>query len=249
MIILGLRMKRVLIAGDSLTAGQLGASFVDILARKNMPYRMIAKGRGGDTLLGIRRRLLSHLTRHVPDIVIIEAGVNDLLLPWFRMRGGSWKKLADRLEASGSIPSTEISSFQSLYSETIATANQCVSFVIVTTITCLGEDLGSVLNQRREQYNEVIRHLSEKYNVHLADVGKVFNGILQIMQAPSDYLLNEYYSLYLDTFLTTTSTVIDFLSRQRRLALTVDGIHLNNRGAQVYAETILEQLPHVNKQN
>ncbi len=239
-------MNKILVVGDSLTAGHPGIGFADILSKTKSHYQVVVQGRGGDTLLGISQRLPSLLKRHTPDSLIIEAGVNDLILPWFKTRGGAWKKLATRLDSLGSIPSMDITSFQSLYSETVTTAQQHTCAVIMTTIPCLGEDLNSELNQQRQEYNATIRHIAVTHAVCLADVGKAFDSILQAVYPPSTYLLNEYHNLFMDTLLTAIHATTDLLSKRRQLVLTVDGIHLNRRGAQVFAETIQNELACIN---
>lgn len=234
-------MKRILIVGDSLMAGRPGASFVKALARRGSVERVTAAGRGGATLLEIRRRVLPLIKRHAPDVVILEAGTNDLLLPWLQARGGAWQKLAERLEAAGSVPTTSADAFHSRYSELIESVRPFAP-IIVMTIACVGEDVNSGLNQKRKEYNDAICHLTENEGVHLADVGKVFDDILRARGSAAAYLLNEFSYIYLDTLLTAIDPAADFLSRRRGLALTVDGVHLNRQGARIFAEALQDQL-------
>jgi|WetSurMetagenome_2_1015567.scaffolds.fasta_scaffold387075_1 lysophospholipase L1-like esterase len=235
-------MKKILIVGDSLTTGHAGVNYVNIIARANPSDQVLYHGQGGDTLAGISRRLLLLIKRDTPDLVVIEAGTNDLLLPWFRTREAAWKNLAYRLKASGSVPAMDLPSFRAHYTETIEEINRFGPRIIIMTISCLGEDLKSAINQQRKKYNNEIRRIAAMYGLLLADVGKAFDNILQAVPTPSDYLLNDFYSMFLDTLITTLNPGANPLSRQRGLVLTVDGVHLNQRGARIFAETIMEKM-------
>ena len=57
-------MNRMLVVGDSLTVANPGASYVKLLKKMQNTYSVIAKGRGGDTLLGINRILKRLLPKY-----------------------------------------------------------------------------------------------------------------------------------------------------------------------------------------
>lgn len=103
--------------------------------------------------------------------------------------------------------------------------------------------MNSQLNQHRRKYNEAIRLLAQESDVQLVDTGNAFDEILDSIQCPGDYLLDEYFQLYLDTLLTVVPAAIDSLSRCRGLVLTVDGVHLNRQGARLFANTICSSQP------
>jgi len=236
-------MNRMLVVGDSLTAAIPGASYVKILKKMQNTYSIIDKGRGGDTLLGINRRLNHLLAEYKPWVVLIEVGANDILLPFLKCRGGKWERSVNRLVKRGSIPTVKTSQFQALYSQTIEMVKQHeVAKLVITTISCLGEDLTSELNKRRDEYNNIIRNFARQYEIQLADVGEVFDAYIKKLNKPSKYLMPDYYKIYLDSLHTMIEKFADNLSARRGLSLTIDGVHLNRLGAKIFTETILEKL-------
>lgn len=73
--------KKVLIIGDSITEGILGINYVEMLQNKFREIQFYNMGLGGDTLQGISDRLLKEISINRYDIIIIEAGHNDIILP------------------------------------------------------------------------------------------------------------------------------------------------------------------------
>ena len=74
----------ILVFGDSLSAGYglpQGAGWVDLLqqrlARKKYDYKVINASLTGETTVSGKNRLGGALTRHQPEIVILELGGND----------------------------------------------------------------------------------------------------------------------------------------------------------------------------
>lgn len=236
-------VKSVLIVGDSITAGIPGARYTTVLRRALPDYRFLISGRPNDTLVGASRRTKSILAKVSPDLVVFEIGANDILLPYLASRGGVWRMAVRLLEKGGSIPATNAQEFRRLYTRVIEQVRRFgVSQIVVTTITCLGEDPTSQLSVHRQKYNTQIRNLAEQENVHLADVGRVFDDLLNTVTNPSPYLQPRFWLIPLDVLITRAEKGADYLSRRRRLRITTDGVHLNRLGAQLVAETIEEQV-------
>ena len=108
-------MKKMLFVGDSITEGWLGASYIRMLRKSLKGYQFINRGLGGDTLAGISHRIPILLKRREPDILVIQAGTHDLLLPYLLQRGGTWKVLVDQFVDRGSIYARDKSDFQTRY--------------------------------------------------------------------------------------------------------------------------------------
>lgn len=220
-------MGRVLVVGDSLTAGRPGVEFTSPLQR-SCGCRTVARGRGGDTLAGVAERLPRLLERIRPDVVVIEIGVNDLLLPWFAERGGPWRRMSERLTDRGSAPIPDPDRFSTQYAELLERARPGAR-TIACTLTCLGEDLGSELNARRCGHSAAVVAAARATDTPVADLGRAFDTALEAVPEPSSYLLDDHSRLFRDAV--TTGAGADALSRRRGLTLTVDGVHLNRRGA------------------
>ena len=79
---------KILFIGDSITEGQIGIGYVDIIQHYFPEFQCKNYGRGGDTISGIFKRLLKILKTHTEnyDIIVIEAGHNDIFLPYVKKK-------------------------------------------------------------------------------------------------------------------------------------------------------------------
>lgn len=204
-------------------------------------FTLIPEGIGGSTLKEARWRLNPLLSSHRPDLILLEVGTNDILIPLFRRRGGPWKRLAGNLQFQGSVPMNTPELFHREYHELLDGLPPGVP-VLPVTVACLGEVLGSDVNRMKNRYNAVIRKLAEERGTALADVSRTFEGELRNLESPSPYFLDHHAAFFLDKMITVSEAGSDYLSRRRGLHLTTDGVHLNSRGARLYAETVLKAL-------
>jgi lysophospholipase L1-like esterase len=235
-------MKKILVVGDSLAGGLPHLNFCMQLREMTGEYSVTASAVGGDPLAGISKRLDSLVPETRPDLLIILAGANDIFLPTLRARGGNWRRLVSRIEKRGSLPIEDVGDFRELYSRTVEKFTEEVGGIILTTITCMGEDLSSEPNKRRAEYNAAIRELAGKYDLMLADTAEAFDDILKEVDDPSHYFLDDFYASFTDTFHTLLPRSIDRLSGRRGLVLTLDGVHFNRLGARTFAQTVYKTL-------
>jgi lysophospholipase L1-like esterase len=234
-------VDRVLLLGDSLTAGHPGVGYPGMMARLGFPRELAVEGRGGATVTEVRWRLNPMIARHSPGAVLVEVGANDILIPHFHRRGGSWKKLAMNLQFRGNVPMTTPEAFMKTFGELLESVPTGVE-VVLATVACLGEVPGSELNRARNRYNEVIRNLARKHGAGLADTAEAFDRKLRNLENPSPYFMDRHSSDFLQTVITAPDAGADYLSRRRGLHLTMDGAHLNSRGARLYALTVMAAL-------
>jgi lysophospholipase L1-like esterase len=80
--------------------------------------------------------------------------------------------------------------------------------LVLATLSCLGEDLEGAENRIRARLNRQIFDLAPRYGCRVADVGGAFDEVLAEREEDG------------------------------RLRLTIDGVHLNARGAEIYAQVI-----------
>jgi len=80
--------------------------------------------------------------------------------------------------------------------------------LVLATLSCLGEDLDAAENRIRSRLNGRIFDLAAKYGCRVADVGGAFDQVLAGREGGG------------------------------RLLLTIDGVHLNAKGAEIYAREI-----------
>ena len=234
--------QKILIVGDSLTAGHPGARYISYLKRELPGVRIKSAGKGGRTLRDTALILPSLMQRYHPDILVIETGTNDLLLPFLKERGGQWFHRIHEAEQKGGLPLPNPSHFQTVYECSLKMLSTlgCRSPLLIT-IACLGEDLETPLNRKRRIHNDVIRGLCANDGACLVDTAARFERMLSRKQRPNSYLLDDPGSIN-DRLLKKLARWSDSLSRKRGLRLTIDGVHFNRRGARIYARVVSNTL-------
>jgi lysophospholipase L1-like esterase len=239
-----------LFAGDSLTEGAYGASYVDRLAAvlgaarpdAGGRLRVVNAGRSGETVTTLQRRLGDLLARYEPDRVVLAVGCNDVWLPWLAERSIGWRLwLGYRRLAAGLRTTVDLDRFAAAYRDLIDQARQAGAEVVVCTAGPVGERLSSPVNGRMARMNGVIKHVAAAQQVPVADVWQAFVEALAVEGHHSSYLSGEWLFAWLDRRRYHAQRV-DELAARRRLHLTFDGVHLNSRGAQLWADTLLTTL-------
>ena len=222
--------KKILFIGDSITEGKIGIGYVDIIQHKFPEFICQNYGRGGDTVSGIFTRLLKILRTHTEkyDIIVIEAGFNDLYLPYVKKK---WKFTSIRKV-------TPLSKIKDFYDNRLrAISLHSNAKIIITTLSCLGEDINSPINRKRRLVNGQIKEVGSKHGAYIADVSPIFDKILR--KSISSYkLIDHPLNLFFDYFRSKRMNCVEKKSRKRRLVLTIDGGHLNSKGAIIYAREI-----------
>jgi lysophospholipase L1-like esterase len=241
-------MSKFLFMGDSLTAGNLGFSFLKLLQDSSvlMEHTLMNGGEDGYTLEGLRLKLEAFLTRNkLPDVLILEGGANDVLLPRMQSQGPEWDPFIRKLKRHGSVPAGDKASFRNTLRTILSAAfDSMIPRVMICTIPCLGEDLSSGLNLKREEYNNIIREACLEYEQALfdcscIDLAQRFEETLLPFQPGSPYLFKDPEALQHDA-LRILSEGENTLCSERKLQLTIDGAHLNSKGAELMARCFLE---------
>ena len=228
--------KRVLIIGNSITRGFLGASYVKLLKRELPTYHFVNKGIGGDTLIGIKKRLLKNIMKNNYDIIIISAGHNDIIIPQMDKMKFFYRFCSKLIKFRGSIPTRGDRDFSFIYEDMIKKVKKISdSKIILLPLSCISEDLSSSLNIKREVFNEIIKEIGEKYNCVVPKIDEEFNKLL--LNSNNKYFLDNIFNTVFDVF-----KPINSLSKKRKLKLTIDGIHLNLLGANIYKQEIMSCL-------
>ncbi|GAU78986.1 SGNH/GDSL hydrolase family protein [Fusibacter sp. 3D3] len=244
---------KILVAGDSISEGITGVSYLKKLEQLMPDCEFVNLGLGGDTIIGIGNRILEHLkTTSDYDIIILEAGHNDILLPIFEQNEFMFKMTAFTLRTRGSIPIKDPEIFKGTYLSTLRAIRKLSSAkLFVSTLSCINEDLTAISNIKRTLYNQKIRKLVEEFNANtseayeeiiIIEIADVFNHYLS-EQPQTSYLLNNYFSAFIkDAHNNITETAADALSGERNLNLTIDGVHLNSKGAHIYSHLFYQTI-------
>jgi len=221
--------------GDSITAGHPGFSYLRYMQTKR--YQNF--GLGGDTLLGLSNRINSFIRETSCREYIIEIGANDILIPFLSSYSKTWNITVRRIIARGSIPISNIIVFKSEYEKLIYMLSD--KKVRVISIPCLGENIKSDLNLKADEYNQVIKILCSKYDITYIDFNRWQKNIIDSRISEFSYFISKnYYKILTDTMITTYMGFSECISKKRKLAVTIDGVHLNMTGAKGLAGLIEE---------
>lgn len=231
---------KVLFIGDSITNGKLGASFVDRVAGYYPGCQLNNLGKDGDTLNKITERLLGHLAIESSyEYIVLQGGYNDLLLPTFPHKGPLFRLAYNQQIKKGLTPLTKTPDIYNLLKNTVGTITSlCTSKIILLTVGCVGEKLSSALNKNRIALNQVIRTIVREENLLLADAAAAFETYLSTKE-PSNYCLDSFWAV---TVFDKMKKEFSELCEKRKLYLTIDGVHLNKTGAELFANSVLKEL-------
>ncbi len=113
--------------------------------------------------------------------------------------------------------------------------------VLVCTVSPIGENLASPLNRRLARLNGIIKHVAADRQAPVADIWQACVEEIATLSRPSRYVAGEWLFALMDRQ-RLRNTAADELGRRRRLWLTFDGLHLNSRGAELWANTVVTAL-------
>ena len=228
------KLIKIACIGDSITAGSPGISYVQYLQQvKCKKY-----GIGGDTLSGLLKRINSVVKKDSYSAYIIEIGANDILLPFLLNYSELWKKVVKRIIARGSVPLLNVDNFIAEYQGLLICLLNLKAKVIVVSIPCLGEKLEEGLNLKVNEYNRCIKELCIKLNVAYVDFNAWQKETIGKSHTASDYFIHRDFNKVMADSLMTALGFSEYISSKRSLIVTIDGVHLNHRGARGLANLI-----------
>jgi lysophospholipase L1-like esterase len=241
-------MPLYLFAGDSLTEGIHGENYVERVGKAlyqgqyGLNGAVANAGRGSDTVNTLLKRLDEPLGRYRPDWVVLAVGVNDVWIPWLADHSFGmllWSRY--QRVRRGLKPATDLDQFAALYRQLIDKVYRAGAQALVCTTTPVGERISSPLNSRLARLNGVIKHVAVDREAPVADIWQSFVEVYAPLSKPRGRVPGEWLLTWRD-MRRVRHTPPDEIARKRRLRLTFDGLHLNSRGADLWASTILETL-------
>ena len=102
--------------------------------------------------------------------------------------------------------------------------------LILPTIGCINENLLAETNAQLFSYNSIIRKVANEFNCILADTSEKFQAELS-RRKTQDYCMENFQSTAFFDSISCSLGLADRLSKKRKLHLTIDGVHLNSKGA------------------
>lgn len=242
------RVNVYLFAGDGLTEGDWGESYVERVgaalhnAQGFRRGEVVNAGRTGDTVASLLGRIDRPLRRYQPSWVVLAVGGNDVWHRWLSSHSiGWWIVSKYRGLKHGQVPATDLDEFAAAYRALIDKARQVGSSVLACTVSPRGEQLSSPANHQVARLNGVIKRVAAELEVPVADIWQAFVEELAIQPNRSGYVPSEWLFVWAQRRRTQDVRPDEYAVR-RRLHLTCDGIHLNSRGADLWARAVLEAL-------
>ncbi len=232
-------MKKVLIIGDSITEGVLGASYIKLLRQgtsvKNAGFRF-------DTCISLLQRLkkLKHIKKY--DTIIVQIGTNDILIPELRRRGLLWSLFIQLAHYGNPLTSNEEDIHKNFEEIIKFIQSKRVKNIYCLNIIPIGENLNSELNKKVSRYNMVIKEVCNKYRVKVIDINSQFTNYLKSQKLHSSYLIDSLIYIAVDFLISKFEQFQNMYTEKRRLHLTIDGVHLNKKGAMLYSRTIIKKI-------
>ncbi len=235
-------MRRLLIVGDSLAGGPPHLCYPSLVAKRLPVFWTRVVALPGKTMRRLGEALARALPLYSPHLVVFQGGGNDLLIPHLEERGGRWRLLAMALRRGGNLPAFNEEEFERTFRKAVEPALSQPISTVVLSIPCLGEDLGTPLNERRRHYNRVLEKTAGELGLKVIRIDRIQEEILGEDGEASPYLMDEFSGFFLDPLRSLTPEGAFRLSERRGLLLTLDGIHPNPRGAEIIAEALLGAL-------
>ncbi len=230
----------VIFYGNSLTEGIPGVGFFNILRKKLPDHNLVNMGRGGDTVISLYRRMKRRDVKKT-DIAFIWIGTNDVLAK-VRKDYPIFKILA------GQIWSKTDKEFEKYYRKTINLINKKTKKIFTIPPIFIGENIENKWNKKLNKKSNLIKHISKDYpNVEFVDIRK--NIYPKLEPNKSDYIMKNTLKVIMDYLRYRDYNRADKKSKERGLQFTLDGVHLNSKGAEIVADIFCKKIKEVEKKN
>ena len=217
--------------GDSLTEGRPGVSFFKQLTAKHPHIKFDNLGKPGETVKSLHTRLERSTLGSYYDLSFLWIGVNDVY--------------AKLLKVQAQPVTEDHQEFKGYYVNVLEMILTSSKHVVLVTPALIGEEIKNASNTELKELSSIIHSISSKYaNVSFLNMQKVFESHLQQVDS-SDYINTNVLQVMKDVLFYKNPLRIDRLSQKRGLHFTLDGVHLNSKGAELVMEeysSVIEQL-------
>ena len=227
-------MDEILLFGDSITNGRIGIDYQRYLKTKTRSF-----GQDGASFSSVFDRSIRYLGKKGAQLVVIQGGANDLLIPHMRSISREWDKVASVLYNKEPLSHDNLD----LTLSKIENCFRNYTFnipLLVCSIVPLGEELSSDLNKKRESLNSELKNIIKTYdNIFYCDITTDLVKIIQEGNNFSPFLIPNPRILEEDALFIAGDEKRSLIrSSERMLKTTVDGIHPNSVGAQAIAHSL-----------
>jgi len=221
--------------GDSLTEGRPGVSYVDILRARFPADEMVNLGRCGDSVIGTHEIVASPKGRGPFDLAFVWAGVNDILahVTWAspirrRLMGEPWANSRGE--------------FVTHYRALLETLSENAMRIVAVAPLFIGEDLSNLWNRELEVVAHEIESLCASFDrVEFLNLRPYMPAVASGTCA-SPFLEKRGLGMVWEVLALRDAADVDRVAAERGLWYTVDGVHLNSRGALAVAEAFAARI-------
>ncbi len=225
---------KILFLGDSITEGIPGVPYIPMIQKSCKDCNLVNKGVGGDTVSSLFRRVIKMDDLSTYNHIVLFIGVNDVF--------GKLKKTYKILKTLRKQRwAKDISMFKNQYNDLIAFMMKENSNIIVIPPLIIGEHLNNKWNIEIKDLVNIISDISKHNNLTYLDIYSEFEEYLSNKET-SDYLPIKVSEIYKDVKRLTNSSLVDLKSKKRKLHLTLDGVHVNSKGAKIISKAISNYL-------
>ena len=199
-------------------------------------------------MIGITGRLIKYLKKHRDaQGIFIQAGHNDIIIPSYRGKPVPFKAFSAFLEKRGSVPTEQSIQFRSLYARRIEEEMALYGGPLaVMTLSCVNEDPESETDRLRRIFNDEIRLIAKEFGLMLVDIGAAFDR--ELASGGHNYSSATVRDIFIGSLLSKLPNGSEKISERRDLKLTIDGVHLNGRGAELYERVVSETVTAMERQ-
>jgi len=220
---------KIIFYGDSLTEGNIGASFIDKIKKRYPKNEIINFGKNGDTVISLYKRIIKNDLDISSDLAFIWIGTNDV----FVKVSGLYYPIK---VFSNQRPSKDHDQFCDYYQKVVKIISKKAKKVVSIPPIFVGENLENKWNLEIKELSKHIENISDMFsNVQYFDLRTVFVKKLK-NKVTSDYVTKNFLTTFSDYIKYNNPKEINKISDKRGLFFTLDGIHLNEKGAKIVTE-------------
>ncbi len=221
--------------GDSLTEGRPGVSYVDILRERFPADELVNLGRGGDSVIGTHEIVASPAGLGPFDLAFVWTGVNDILAHV------SWASPIRRLLLAEPWANSR-GEFVTHYRALLELLSENAMHIVAVAPLFIGEDLSNLWNRELEVVAHEIESLCASFDrVEFLNLRPYMPAVASGACA-SPFLEKRGLGTVWEVLALRDAADVDRVAEERGLCYTVDGVHLNSRGAKAVADAFAEHI-------
>ncbi len=221
--------------GDSLTEGLPGVPYVDILQERFPSDELVNFGRAGDSVIGTLQRVRSLRSEKPFDLAFVWTGVNDVLarISWAspttrRLTGKPWADSRDEFIAQ--------------YRALLEALSPRTTRIVAVAPLFIGEDLSNPWNQELDvRAREMESLCADSARVEFLNLRPYMTDVAS-GECASPFVEKRGLGTVWEAIALRDSEAVDRVAAGRGLCYTVDGIHLNSRGAKAVAAIFAQRI-------